>query len=54
MASTTKGAAKPLLLACLFLDWVSLCGSGYPETYSVEQAGLELRDLPSTAPECWD
>jgi hypothetical protein len=29
-----------------FRDRVSLCSSGCPETHSVDQAGLELRDLP--------
>jgi hypothetical protein len=28
---------------------VSLCDSGYPGTHSVDQAGLELRNLPASA-----
>jgi hypothetical protein len=35
---------------CLFFrDRVSLCSSGCPGTHSVDQAGLELRNLPSSA-----
>jgi hypothetical protein len=30
-------------------DWVSLYSPGCPETHSVDQAGLELRDLPAFA-----
>jgi hypothetical protein len=30
-------------------DRVSLCSSGCPETHSVDQAGLELRNLPASA-----
>jgi hypothetical protein len=29
-----------------FRDKVSLCSLGYPETLSVDQAGLKLRNLP--------
>ena len=29
-----------------FQDLVSLCSPGYPETNSVDQAGLELRNAP--------
>jgi hypothetical protein len=32
-----------------FQDRVSLCSSGYPGTHSVDQAGLELRNLPASA-----
>jgi hypothetical protein len=32
-----------------FQGRVSLCSPGYPETHSVEQAGLELRNLPASA-----
>jgi hypothetical protein len=28
---------------------VSLCNPGYPGTFSVDQAGLELKDLPASA-----
>ena len=37
----------PFLL--VFLDCVSLCSSGCPETHSVDQAGLELRNPPASA-----
>jgi hypothetical protein len=30
-------------------DRVSLCSPGYPGTHSVDQAGLELRNLPASA-----
>ena len=47
-----------LLFVCLFYffrDRVSLCSLGCPGTHSVDQAGLELRDLPVSRPtECWD
>ena len=33
----------------VFGDKVSLCSPGYPGTYSVEQAGLELRDPRASA-----
>ena len=41
-------------LFCLFLylicqDRVSLCVPGCPGTHSVDEAGLELRDLPASA-----
>ena len=32
-----------------FQDRVSLCGPGCPGTRSVDQAALELRDLPASA-----
>jgi hypothetical protein len=32
-----------------FQDRVSLYSPGYPETHSVDQAGLELRNLPASA-----
>jgi hypothetical protein len=32
-----------------FLDRVSLCSPGCPGTHSIDQAGLELRDLPASA-----
>jgi hypothetical protein len=42
------------LFLCLFLffqDRVSLCIPGCPGTHSVDQAGLELRNLPASASE---
>ena len=30
-------------------DKISLCRTGCPETHSVDQAGLELRDPPASA-----
>ena len=33
---------------------VSLCSPGCSKTHSVDQVGLEFRDLPASAPECWD
>lgn len=36
----------------IFLNNVSLCGYGCPETHYVDQGDLELR-LPLTS-ECWD
>jgi hypothetical protein len=33
----------------VFQDRVSLCSPGCPGTHSVDQAGLELRDLPASA-----
>jgi hypothetical protein len=32
-----------------FRDRVSLCSPGCPGTHSVDQAGLELRNLPASA-----
>jgi hypothetical protein len=38
------------LLVCLFFqDRISLCIPGYPGTHFVDQAGLELRNLPASA-----
>jgi hypothetical protein len=34
---------------CFFQDRVSLCSPGCPGTNSVDQAGLELRNLPASA-----
>jgi hypothetical protein len=34
---------------CFFRDRVFLCSPGCPGTHSVDQAGLELRDLPASA-----
>jgi hypothetical protein len=41
----------PLLLLILsfFLDRVSLCSLGCCGTYSVDQAGLKLQNLPASA-----
>jgi hypothetical protein len=33
----------------VFRDSVSLCSPGCPGTHSVDQAGLELRNLPASA-----
>jgi hypothetical protein len=33
----------------VFQDRVSLCSPGCPETHSVDQAGLELRNPPASA-----
>jgi hypothetical protein len=37
------------LFVCFFQDRASLCSSGCPETHSVDQAGLELRNPPAPA-----
>jgi hypothetical protein len=39
------------LFICFFFfrDRISLCSPGCPRTHSVDQAGLELRDLPASA-----
>jgi hypothetical protein len=37
------------LLCFCFLDRVSLYCSSYPKSHSVDEAGLELRDLPASA-----
>jgi hypothetical protein len=36
---------------CFFQDRASLCSPGCPGTHSVEQAGLELRNSPASAPQ---
>jgi hypothetical protein len=36
-------------LVLVFQDRVSLCSPGCPGTHSVDQAGLELRNLPASA-----
>jgi hypothetical protein len=39
-----------LLLFCfVFQDRISLCSPGCPETHSVDQAGLDLRNPPASA-----
>ena len=35
--------------SCFFRDRVSLCSPGCPGTHFVDQAGLELRNLPASA-----
>jgi hypothetical protein len=37
------------LFVSFFQDRVSLCSPGCPETHSVDQDGLELRNLPVSA-----
>jgi hypothetical protein len=37
------------LFILFFRDRVSLCSPGCPGTHSVDQAGLELRNLPASA-----
>jgi hypothetical protein len=39
-----------LFLFLVFRDRVSLCSPGCPGTHSADQAGLELRNLPASAP----
>jgi hypothetical protein len=41
--------ASPILFLFVFRDRVSLYSPGCPGTHSVEQAGLELRNPPSSA-----
>jgi hypothetical protein len=38
-----------LFIYLIFQDRVSLCSPGCPETHSVDQAGLKLRNLPASA-----
>jgi hypothetical protein len=59
--SSLKGSSSLLFLFFSFFggvgfflggegqDRVSLCSPGYPRTHSVDQAGLELRNLPASA-----
>jgi hypothetical protein len=44
------------LFVCLFVfrDRVSLYRPGCPGTHFVDQAGLELRNPPASASQCWD
>jgi hypothetical protein len=42
-----------LFVCFVFQDRVSLCSPGCPGTHSVDQAGLELRNLPASA-SLWD
>ena len=46
--SGSSASQVACLLAC-FLDIISLGRPGYAETHSVDQAGLELRDLTTSA-----
>jgi hypothetical protein len=41
--------ADKILTFFFFWDRVSLCSLGCPGTHSVDQAGLELRNLPASA-----
>jgi hypothetical protein len=36
---------------CFFQDMVSLCSAGCPETDSVDQASLKLKNPPASAPQ---
>ena len=47
----TEDNLAVILFVCLFVfqDMVSLCSPGCPGTHSVDQAGLELGDLPASA-----
>jgi hypothetical protein len=42
-----------LFVCLLFSRQVSLCSPGCPGTHSVDQAGLELRNLPASASQVW-
>lgn len=46
------------LLICLFACFdtvLSLCGPGYPGTYSVDKPGLEFTEVHlSLLPDCWE
>jgi hypothetical protein len=51
-----KGQPEDHVYLCLFVwlvfpDRVSLCSPGCPETHSVDQTGLELRNPPASASE---
>jgi hypothetical protein len=48
-----------VLFCFVFRDRFSLCSPDCPGTHFVDQAGLELRNLPASAPppptpQCWD
>ena len=43
-----------LFLFLFFRDRVSLCSPGCPETYFIDQAGLELKIHLPLPPKCWD
>jgi hypothetical protein len=38
-----------VVVVLVFRDRVSLCSPGCPGTHSIDQAGLELRNLPASA-----
>ena len=38
-----------IVVVVVFRDRVSLCSPGCPGTHSIDQAGLELRNLPASA-----
>jgi hypothetical protein len=40
-----------IFLFCFFLDRVSMYSFGCPRIHSVDQVGLELRNMP---PKCWE
>jgi hypothetical protein len=44
-----KRKVSPILFFLVFRDRVSLCSPGCPGTHFVDQAGLELRNLPVSA-----
>jgi hypothetical protein len=43
------GGSQPSVMRLDALFWVSLCSPGYVRTQTVDQASLELRDLPASA-----
>jgi hypothetical protein len=43
-----------ILLKNIFLDWISLCSTGWHETHYVAQAGLTLGMCLLQLPECWN
>jgi hypothetical protein len=49
IATTTRNDTFLFLLLFVFRDAVSLCSPGCPGTLFVDQAGLELRNLPVSA-----
>ena len=50
LSYVTEACLEPfLLLLLVFRDRVSLCSPGCPGTHSVDQVGLELRNLPAFA-----
>jgi hypothetical protein len=52
MAQHFRGLSCSLfefLFVCFFRDRVSLYSPGCPRTHFVDQAGLELRNLPASA-----
>lgn len=52
MAALPSGNSSPFcLFVLIFRDRVSLCSLGYPGSLSVDQVGLELKNLPASAPQ---